>query len=434
MGKKKNLFMPDAFNTLQNIKSNSDLVEAKDNFRFEYIDIDEINLNPENFYSSNDSDEDINELAENIEEIGLQHNIVVNDKSRYEDNKYMLISGERRLKAIKKLVNAGKEKFRKVPTQIQNVNDQDVELMLIEANAKTRETSPSIKIKETERLREIYSHKKANNSVDVGGERKHIAESMGVKETQAGRLIAITNKLIPELKDLIDELGIGSASEIAKMSEEHQKIFLDNLKTGIFKAEDVSKTKAEEIKKQSNQIAKELKIQSEEKINELKLEYEKELEVQNDKLKEFQQDVEMIEKIKNENIELNNKFENEKKNIIVEAKLEEEKKLSENNALLLKTQEDLKKEKKKLEKEKKKNEKLLKELELAKKNSNSSTNFNEGALRRKINILNAVNNAVDEILSIDKLISSSDLEDEDLKSQLTTLKYTMNQLKNKLGD
>ena len=433
MGKKKNLFMPDTFGTLQNIKTNSDLVEAKDNFRFEYIDIDEINFNPENFYSSNDSDEDINELAENIEEIGLQHNIVVNDKSRYDDNKYMLISGERRLKAITKLVNEGKEKFRKIPTQIQNVDDQDVELMLIEANAKTRETSPSIKIKETERLREIYSQKKANKTVS-GGERKHLADLMGVKETQAGRLIAISNKLIPELKELIDELGIGSASELAKMSEEHQNIFLENLKTGIFKAEDISKTKAEEIKKQSNQIAEEFKRQSEEKINSLKLEYETEIEIQNNKLKEFQQDVEMIEMIKKENIELNNKFENEKRKIIEEAKLEEQKKLSENNTLLFKAQEDLKNEKKKLEKEKKKNEKLLKELELTKKNSNSNTNLNESTIRRKINILNAVNNAVDEILSLDKLISTSDLEDEDLKSQLITLKYTMNQLNNKLGD
>ncbi len=79
-----------------------------------------------------------------------------------------------------------------------------------------KEVLSSIKIKETERLREIYSHKKATKTVDVGGERKHIAESIYVKETQAGRLIDITNR---QLKDLIDELGIlgiGSASEIAK--------------------------------------------------------------------------------------------------------------------------------------------------------------------------------------------------------------------------
>ena len=67
-------------------------------------------MNPDNaIFVENDTEEDINNLAYDIEKNGLLHNLVVfevmekNAEGRGEKRAYMLLSGERRYKAIKKL-------------------------------------------------------------------------------------------------------------------------------------------------------------------------------------------------------------------------------------------------------------------------------------------------------------------------------------------
>ena len=56
-----------------------------------------IEFNPHNLWSCNDDDESIQQLADAIERNGLLHNIVV---SQREDGTFMLLSGERRVKAL----------------------------------------------------------------------------------------------------------------------------------------------------------------------------------------------------------------------------------------------------------------------------------------------------------------------------------------------
>ena len=72
------------------------------------IPLQMIALNPENDYSADDTDEEIEELAHDIERNGLLHNIVVSDRTR-EIGKFVILSGERRYKAISWLYRERKE-------------------------------------------------------------------------------------------------------------------------------------------------------------------------------------------------------------------------------------------------------------------------------------------------------------------------------------
>jgi len=86
--------------------------------KFEYreIPLDQIDIGNINVRKSN-LEEGIEELKNNIEEIGLQQPIVVCQKS---DNRYELIIGQRRYLAYKK---AGKDKIPAILTSIKNKKD-----------------------------------------------------------------------------------------------------------------------------------------------------------------------------------------------------------------------------------------------------------------------------------------------------------------------
>ena len=68
------------------------------------INIDTIELNPHNdIYRQMDEDSDVELLAEDIKRSGLLHTLVVDPKEGV-GGRYVLLSGERRLKALKLLV------------------------------------------------------------------------------------------------------------------------------------------------------------------------------------------------------------------------------------------------------------------------------------------------------------------------------------------
>ena len=103
-----------------------------------FIPIDSIVFNNDNVFNIDDSDESIAELAQNIEEKGLLHNIVVVETK---DNKYLLISGERRTKAMKYL---GRETIK--ATIRKDLSDLEVVKMLFFAYSETREYTIEEKI------------------------------------------------------------------------------------------------------------------------------------------------------------------------------------------------------------------------------------------------------------------------------------------------
>ena len=310
---------------LNGISKNTRKVEefqAKENFKIEYINIDRIKRNEKNFYEI----VDIESLAEDIKLNGLNHNLVVR---KLDNDMYELISGERRYTALSKLVNEGNKEFNLVPCKVIESNDIDSEIILIQANAQSRELTEVEKLTQVERLQELYKIKKKNGEKVPGKIRDIIANDLNLSATQVGRYERINNKLIPELKAVIEQgnLTIANASEFSSLSEENQRVILSIIddKTNMSKQEAVD-------------LKNKLKKIEEEKELELKKAYEeKELELK--RLEEEKKN--QVSKLKSENENLkkkldSNNIEEERKEIEGQIKIEFEEKLKNEKVNMIK--------------------------------------------------------------------------------------------------
>ena len=293
--------------------------KAKDNFKIDYINIDRIKRNEKNFYEI----VDIESLAEDIKLNGLNHNLVVR---KLDNDMYELISGERRYTALNKLINEGNKEFNLVPCKVIESNDIDSEIILIQANAQSRELTEVEKLTQVERLKELYKIKKKNGEKVPGKIRDIIANDLKLSPTQVGRYERINNKLIPELKAVIEQgnLTIANASEFSSLSEENQRVILSIIddKTNMSKQEAVD-------------LKNKLKKIEEEKELELKKAYEeKELELK--RLEEEKKNQVSKLKSENENLKkkLDNNIEEERKEIEGQIKIEFEEKLKNEKVIL----------------------------------------------------------------------------------------------------
>ena len=374
----------------------SNTLEAKNNFKVEYIDIKNIKRNEKNFYEI----VEIDELAEDIKINGLNHNLVVR---KLEDNTYELISGERRYTALTKLVQEGNSIFALVPCKVIEANDIDTEIILIQANAQTRELSESEKLEQVKRLAELYKTKKANGE-EIGRIRDNIAKDLNLSAVQVGRYERINNGLIPELKSILEEgnLTTANASEFSTLSEENQKVILEVIKDKV----KLSKEEARELK---------AKLKDIEQKKELELK-----EIEDKKESELKENKSLIAKYLEENNKLKAKInskENEKieeiKQIEGQLKVELEKKINEEYFMKI---EEVKREAKENFEEK---EKLKKEISELKANA-PKENFEELTENLKLKqLIELADKAIIEVrkqsnLMINKKIKFSD----DIKSEL----------------
>ncbi|WP_419867707.1 ParB N-terminal domain-containing protein [Clostridium perfringens] len=231
-------------------------IEAKDNFKVEYIDIENIKRNEKNFYDI----VDVEELAEDIKLNGLNHNLVVR---KLDNGKFELISGERRYTALSKLVKEGNKTFALVPCKVIEANDIDAEIILIQANAQTRELTEVEKLKQVQRLKELYKDKKSKGEKVPGKIREIIANDLKLSPTQVGRYEKINSSLIPELKNVLEKgnLTIANASEFANLSENNQKVILELINSNI----NLSKNEAIELKNKLKKIEEEKELEYKER-------------------------------------------------------------------------------------------------------------------------------------------------------------------------
>ena len=258
----------------QNVKKANE-IEAKNNFNVQYIDIKDIERNKKNFYEI----VNVDELAEDIKMNGLNHNLVVR---KLDNGKYELISGERRYTALTQLVEQGNEIFALVPCKVIEANDIDSEIILIQANAQTRELTEIEKLEQVKRLTELYKTKKKNGEKVPGKIREIIANDLKLSPTQVGRYERINKNLIPELKEILENgnLTIANASEFSSLIEDNQKVILEIINNKV----EISKEEATELKvklkKLEQEKADELKRLENEKLVEIrKIENEKSVEI-----------------------------------------------------------------------------------------------------------------------------------------------------------
>ena len=225
-----------------------------------FIPIDSILFNQDNIFNLDDSDESIQELAENIKEHGLLHNIVVVET---EPNKYLLISGERRTKAMKYL---GEKTIK--ATIKHNASELEVLKMLFFANSETREYTIEEKVQIikgfTEKLKRFENTSEKESAQKF---KQYVAQAFNINERQAYKLISISNELIEPLKASLfaDVIGINTAASLAQLPEEYQKYSVEIIDTASKngdkkfvegQAEDFAKRTKNIISKANTSLAK----------------------------------------------------------------------------------------------------------------------------------------------------------------------------------
>ena len=160
--------------------------------QIEYIDLERIDPDPRNFYELSG----LEELAANIELLGLQQPIRVRDNPDAEGH-VIVVSGHRRRAALAVLVGEGKTEFRSVPCirEQQAGSDALQELRLIYANSDTRRMTSAETAKQVERVEALLYQLKEQGMEFPGRMRDHVAEACKVSKSKIARLKVIRDGL-----------------------------------------------------------------------------------------------------------------------------------------------------------------------------------------------------------------------------------------------
>ena len=189
--------------------------------QIEYIDIDRIDDDPNNFYELSD----LNKLAANIELCGLQQPIRV--RVNPEDaSRFIIVSGHRRRAAIRQLVNDGRDDLREIPCICERPDGSAAlqELRMIYANSDTRKLTSAEISKQAERVEALLYQLKEEGYEFPGRMRDHVAEACKVSKSKLARLKVIRDNLIFEWYahyangDLVES----TAYTISQMPAAHQ--------------------------------------------------------------------------------------------------------------------------------------------------------------------------------------------------------------------
>lgn len=181
--------------------------------KIEYISLDRLHPDPNNFYELSG----IEELAANIELLGLQQPICV----RLVEDGYMIVSGHRRCAALRRLVEDGREDLRQVPCLVEKEagSPELQELRLIYANADTRTMTSAELARQAERVEALLYALKEQGMEFPGRMRDHVAEACRMSKSKLARLKVIRENLKPEnLRKAWEEgrLNESCAYEIAR--------------------------------------------------------------------------------------------------------------------------------------------------------------------------------------------------------------------------
>jgi ParB family chromosome partitioning protein len=173
---------------------------------------------------------DIEEIAANIEFVGLMHPLVVRETG---PGKYEIVSGERRYRGLCLLVEDGKAEFSKVACMVETQDDPLLmEFEMISANAQARDLTDYEKTYQAGRVKEILQEMKAQGRRFQGRIREIVAEMFGVSSAQMGRMESINNHLVPEAKEEFSKgnLNMTAAYEASRLPEDQQRQVLEDMR------------------------------------------------------------------------------------------------------------------------------------------------------------------------------------------------------------
>ncbi|OLU43592.1 ParB N-terminal domain-containing protein [Faecalibaculum rodentium] len=134
---------------------------------FRNISVEKIRINPENFYAQTDFEQEaIDQMADLLNENGQDANILVFADPQDDGKEYTLLSGERRYKAVLKLVSEGKSDGM-IQAKIEDAPESksDEMLRLIRGNAQRTKTK-DIRIQEVKSLQAIWEEMKKSGTAE----------------------------------------------------------------------------------------------------------------------------------------------------------------------------------------------------------------------------------------------------------------------------
>ena len=169
---------------------------------------------------------DITELAEDIAEDGLDHNLVLR-KIDDEDYKYEIVAGHRRYLAICFNIQNGDSTYEYVPCKIKDYDDMN--------NINTKSYTPGEMLMAVEDLKEVYRVKKERGEKVPGRVQELIAKDTGLGKTQVGNYEKVINNAIDPVKEMVknDEITLNEALKISDMDEENQMKFIEDAEGDI---------------------------------------------------------------------------------------------------------------------------------------------------------------------------------------------------------
>ena len=179
----------------------------------------------------------IDELAEDIQEDGLENNLLVRkiENDRYEVE---LIGGERRYSAILRNIEHGDMTYEYIPCKVLTMSDIDARKRLILNNMENDPLTNAEKLEAVEELKEIYKAKKEAGENIPGRIQAIIASEMGLKKSQVANYEKILNHASEEVRESIrkEELPLDAAATLVDLDEEEQRRFLNEHDTYSKKA------------------------------------------------------------------------------------------------------------------------------------------------------------------------------------------------------
>ena len=177
------------------------------------IPLAQIETNDRNFYEV----EDVTELKESIELIGLKQPLVVLE---VDDTHYRLIAGHRRYKALTEL---GRQS---APCVVQrNLTETQEQLALILTNSTARELTYLEKAEQAVRLKRLFIKRREEGAELPGRIRDMVAEAMQESASNIARMEAIDKHLVGEWKRALKKghISASTAYELSKLDKTAQK-------------------------------------------------------------------------------------------------------------------------------------------------------------------------------------------------------------------
>ena len=214
-----------SFSLADVLKDVSDLGTTRE--QIEYIGLDQVDSDENNFYKLSDLDG----LANNIATCGLQQPIRVRRK---EDGRYVIVSGHRRRAAIEMLAEDDPEKWRDVACIVEQDEASPAlqQLRLIYANANTRTMTSWEISQQAEQVKSLLYRLKEEEGYEFPGRmRDHVAEAVGVSKSKLARLKVIRENLTDKWLERYQEnqLNESTAYALAKISPEYQLLIFEGL-------------------------------------------------------------------------------------------------------------------------------------------------------------------------------------------------------------